>query len=107
VNTADVIDGAIDILQKQGGPYKGDLISDDGRVCTVGALRKAAGLNNIFRTSESESPWQLIHETHRLIERVLSSELNKYQQLSDFNDGPNTTDEDIYLLLKKAKETAK
>jgi hypothetical protein len=107
VNTADVIDGAIDILQKQSGPYKGDLISDDGRVCTVGALRKAAGLNNIFRTSESESPWQLIHETHRLIERVLSSELNKYQQLSDFNDSPNTTDEDIYLLLKKAKETAK
>jgi hypothetical protein len=41
-----------------------------------------------------------------LIERVLSSELNKYQQLSDFNDSPNTTDEDIYLLLKKAKETA-
>ena len=111
MNAVDVIDGAIEEIQKN-GLHKGWLVSPDGtKFCTVGALRKAAGSyvkhakDGCFMVEDySMQALLAISLAHDTLNEIIWKETGRWNEVHEANDDPNTTAEDMILFLKKARE---
>lgn len=92
--TETIFDRAADRLR--GRWMKGDLADDDGNVCTVGALL-AVGLDAALVWEARQLLWVIVARDYP--DRCEGAFI---EGTADFNDHPDTTEEDVLLSLKKA-----
>jgi hypothetical protein len=84
---------AIDVLEARGW-HQGDLYGPDNSCCLQGAMREAVMQREVTDHS--------IHWGGLGVERLVRQ--MGFDSVPHFNDDPNTTYEDVVLLLKRAHE---
>lgn len=103
MNTSEILNKAADIVEQR-GHSKGVYSDSTGRVCAVGAINAA-----ILGTTKIEHLpiWYSGLDTHA--GRVLHSLVcaDEYWSITDWNDAPERTKEEVVAALRQAAEAVK
>ncbi len=86
---------------KRRGMHKGSAYGDNGSVCAMGAIDVAYRAYGGYSTADYSLTRQLCDRALIALQNVLLEETGS-MYISDFNDAPETTQEDVELIFKKA-----
>lgn len=98
---AELAHRTIDVLQER-GHTKGIYEELDGKVCFIGAMRIASGVDPGELPLIGSEVDAVYHTLWLVVEEIIGNE----DSISSWNDQPETTVEDVILILKHAKERA-
>lgn len=115
---AEVLSGAIEILEKEGAWCQGRFYATDGNnqrlsYCAEGAIRQAAGfwdwisiLDQVALVDgdlDNVSPAvEAVYEQCRKLDKLVVDQVDDYLVLNFFNDADATSKSDVLLAMKKA-----
>lgn len=94
------IDKVIDYINEKGW-HKGDLVGKDGSVCIIGAIQHCGHFNELADELDV-----LDERIQPAVEKLFPDRFKPGRLLhpvAKFNDHPDTTREDVMLVLKHAK----
>jgi hypothetical protein len=93
--STDILRRAAELLGERGW-CQGEIEDGDGRMCAVGAIRRAA--SEVMHTRHS---WSESVALNRLRGQVRTREMHSIPR---WNDAPERTAEDVILAMKRAAE---
>lgn len=93
------IDKVIDYINEKGW-HQGELVGEDGSVCVIGAVQLCGHFNALMYGGALERIKSAVEQVFP--ERAKSGGF--IHPIAKFNDHPDTTREDVMLVLKHAKE---
>jgi len=103
----EVIDGAIDYITENGW-CQNNLTKPDGSACMRGAMMMGAGAkldkNSEINLSDEEFDWYRFSDAIRKVEKVIHEDTKALITVPNYNDLIATSQEDVLLVLKRAKE---
>jgi hypothetical protein len=106
MKTTDVIDGAIEAVT--GNWCQGNLFTEEGQLCLRGALYMGAGVK--FETVEFSNGSSMVdmnfddYDQDAFNNAIYTVTKEVGEHIPDFNDRSTTSEEDVILVLKRARE---
>lgn len=104
----EIIDGAIDYIQTNGW-CRGALTKPDGSACMRGAMMMGAGATldssgEVDLSKDTGFDWPAFNDATQKVEAEIYRETSGLLAVPDYNDLVATSQEDVLLILKRARE---